>query len=80
MWAIYKCLALKGAIISRLNPDTDEDRLKAHEQLTPKHFQEGGESIGELTQGINKLLDHSSPGLPLKSMTQSFNPLNECPA
>ena len=56
--------ALKNAMISRLNPDTDEDRLAAHEQLTGRRFRERGESIDELAQDIEKLLDRSSPGLP----------------
>ena len=56
-WAIYESLGendnesynvLKGAIISRLNPDTDEDRLAARKQLTRRRFREGGESIDEL--------------------------------
>ena len=64
-WAIYESLgendnesynALKGAIISRLNPDTDEDRLAAREQLTRRHFREGGESIDEFARDIEKLL------------------------
>ena len=71
-WAIYESLGendnesytLKGTIISRLNPDTDEDRLAAREQLTRRHFREGGESIDELARDIEKLLDQSSPGLP----------------
>ena len=54
---------LKGAIISRLNLDTDEDHLAACEQLTHRHYREGGESIDELTRDIEKLLDRSSPGL-----------------
>ena len=72
-WAIYESLgeadnesydALKGAIISRLNPDTDEDRLAAREQLTRRRYREGGERIDELARDIEKLLDRSSPGLP----------------
>ena len=72
-WAIYESLGesdcesyntLKRAIISRLNPDTDEDRLAAREQLTRRRFREGGESIDELARDIEKLLDRSSPGLP----------------
>ena len=54
----------QNAMISRLNPDTDEDHLAAHEQLTQKCFREGGESIDELAQDIDKLLDRSSPELP----------------
>ena len=48
-WAIYESLgennnesynALKGTIISRLNPDIDEDRFAACEQLTRRRFRE----------------------------------------
>ena len=65
-WAIYESLgendnesynALKGTIISRLNPDTDEDRLAAREKLIRRRFREGGESIDELTRDIEKLLN-----------------------
>ena len=58
------CNTLKGAIIGRLNPDTNEDYLAACEQLTSRCFQEGGESIDELAQNIEKLLVQLSPGLP----------------
>ena len=49
--------ALKKAIVSRLNPDTDQDRLATREQLTRRHFQEGSESINELAGDIEMLLD-----------------------
>ena len=65
-WAIYESLgetdnvsyeALKKAIISRLNPDTDEDCLAAREQLTHRRLQEGTESLDELARDIETLLD-----------------------
>jgi len=56
--------SLKKAIVGRLNPDTDEDRLAAREQLTRRRFREGSESIDELARDLETLLDHSSPGLP----------------
>ena len=74
-WGIYESLgeadnesydALKGAIISRLNPDTDEDRLAAREQLTRRRYREGSESIDELAQDIEKLLNRLLPGLPVE--------------
>ena len=70
-WAIYESLgetdnasydALKKAIISRLNPDTDEDHLAAREQLTHRCLQEGIGSLDELARDIETLLDRSSPG------------------
>ena len=60
-WAIYESLgetdnasydALKKAIISRLNPDTDEDRLAARKQLTHRRLLEGIESLDELVRDI----------------------------
>ena len=58
------CATLKGAIISRLNLDTDKDCLAAHEQLSRRYYRERGESIDELVWDIKKLLDWSSPRLP----------------
>ena len=61
VWAIYQSLGeadiesydtLKGIIISRLNPDTNEDHLAAREQLPRRHYREGGESIDELARDI----------------------------
>ena len=72
-WAIYESLgeddnasyaALKKAILGRLNPDTDEDRLAACEHLTRRQFREGSESIDELARDLETLLDQSLPGLP----------------
>ena len=73
VWTIYKSFrendnasydALKKGIISRPNPDTDEDCLAARKQLTHRCLREGIESLDELTQDIEMLLDQSSPGLP----------------
>ena len=58
------CDTLKGAIISRQNMDTNEDRLAAHEQLSRRCYRERGESIDELARDIKKLLNWLSPGLP----------------
>ena len=55
--------ALKCATISWLNHDINEERLAAHEQLTPRYFQESGKSINRLTQDIKKLQHRSSLGL-----------------
>jgi len=56
-WAIYESLSdkdkdsyakLKKAILDRLNPDSDEHRLAAREQLCQRRLREGIESIDEL--------------------------------
>ena len=81
VWAIYELLgeadnesynALKGAIISCLNPDTDQDYLAACKQLTCRHYLKGGESIDELAQDIEKPLDRSLPGLPAEVCGSKF--------
>ena len=72
-WTIYESLSdddketykkLKKAILERLHPDTDENRLAAREQLSQRRFHEGAESIDELARDLEKLLDQASPGLP----------------
>ena len=72
-WAIYESLSdadkesyakLKKAILERLYPDTDENRLAAREQLSLRRLREGAESIDELARDLEKLLDQASPGLP----------------
>ena len=72
-WAIYDSLGeadtdtyahLKDALLRRLSPDTEEDRLAAREQLSQRKLREGRESIDEVARDIEKLLDKASPGLP----------------
>ena len=72
-WAIYDALGegdtdtydhLKDALLQRLSPDTEEDRLAARERLSRRKLQEGRESIDEVARDLEKLLDKSSPGLP----------------
>ena len=72
-WAIYDALGegdtdtydhLKDALLQRLSPDTEEDRLAAREWLSRRKLQEGRESIDEVARDLEKLLDKSSPGLP----------------
>ena len=73
VWAIFESLRdeekdtydhLKRAILERLNPDTDENRLMAREQLMLRQFKEGCESVDELARDLDRMLDKSSPGLP----------------
>ena len=72
-WAIFESLHdeekdtydhLKRAISERLNPDTDENRLVAREQLMLRRFKEGCESVDELARDLERMLEKSSPGLP----------------
>ena len=72
-WAVFESLGedekdtyahLKGAMTERLNPDTDENRMVAPEQLMLRQFREGCESVDEIAQDLKRMLDMSSPGLP----------------
>ena len=51
--------------MSSLSPDTEEDRLSAHEELSQRKLREGQESINELARDIKRLFDKASPGLPM---------------
>ena len=72
---------LKKAIMERLNPDTDENRLEAREQLMFRRFREGCESVDELARDLEKLLDRSSPGLPaeIRETELRFHLMNSLP-
>ena len=72
-WAIYDSLSeetldtydhLKTALRERLNPDTEEDRLAAREQLVKRKLRVEAESIDELARDLERLLDRASPNLP----------------
>ena len=66
--------------MQRLCPDTEEDRLVAHEKLSRRRLQEG-KSIDELARDVEKLLDQASPGLP-EELCESelwFNLINALP-
>ena len=72
-WAIYDLLGedstdtyahLKSALLQRLCPHSEEDRLAACEQLSKRKLQEGRESIDEVARDLEKLLDKALPGLP----------------
>jgi len=71
-WAVYDSLReedtdsyehLKAAILRRLCPDTEEDRLVARKRLSQRCLRES-ESIDKLTCDLEKLLEEVSPGLP----------------
>ena len=73
-WAIYEALKeeetdtydhLKEALLTRLSPDTDEDRICAREQLSRRKLQGDRESVDELARDLERLLDKASPDLPI---------------
>ena len=72
-WAIYEVLTeeqtdtyphTKEALLARLSPDTDEDRVCAREQLAQRKLHGDRESVDELARDLERLLDKASPGLP----------------
>ena len=52
--------------MERLNPGTDKNHMVACEQLMLRRFREGCESIDELARDLERMLDMSSPGLPVE--------------
>ena len=71
---------MKAAILKRLCPDTEEDRVVARKRLSKRCLHEG-ESVDELAHDIEKLLDQASPGLPneVKDMQLRFHLINSLP-
>ena len=89
-WAIFESLGdndkdtyahLKGAMTERLNPDTDENRMVAREQLMLRRFREGAESVDQLARDLERMLDKSSPGLPaeIREAELRFHLMNSLP-
>ena len=89
-WAIFDSLPdastdsyanLKAALLERLSPDTDEDRISARNGLSQRRLAEDRESIDELARDIEKLLDRSSPGLPaeIRDAELRFHFINALP-
>ena len=89
-WAVYDVLPdlepdtyahLKQALLSRLSPDTDEDRLSAREALSQRCLQQDRESIDELARDLEGLLDKASPGLPvgIRDTELQFHHMNSLP-
>ena len=89
-WAVYDLLHdegdtdsyehLKAAILKRLCPDTEEDRIVAREKLSRRRIREG-ESVDEIAREVEKLLDQASPGLPeeLRESELRFYLINALP-
>ena len=65
----------------KLNPDTDENRMVAREQLRLRRFREGCESVDELARDLERMLDKSSPGLPaeIRETELRFHLINSLP-
>ena len=89
-WAVYDALGerqtdtyahLKTALLKRLSPDTEEDRLSAREELAKRRLREEQESVDELAHDLEKLLDRASPGLPaeIRDSELRFHLINALP-
>ena len=89
-WAVYDVLGerqtdtyahLKTALLKRLSPDTEEDRLSAREELAKRRLREEQESVDELAHDLEKLLDRASPGLPaeIRDSELRFHLINALP-
>ena len=89
-WAVYDALGerqtdtyahLKTALLKRLSPDTEEDRLSAWEELAKRRLREEQESVDELARDLEKLLDRASPGLPaeIRDSELRFHLINALP-
>ena len=89
-WAIFEVLDeehtesyanLKRALLSKLCPDTDKDRIRAHEQLSQRRLHEERESVDELAHDLERLLDKASPDLPtqVRDKELKFHLMNALP-
>ena len=89
-WAVYKALTeeetdtyahLKAALLAQLSPDTDEERLRARDELARMQLREDVESVDELARDLEKLLERASPDLPqaTKSTELRFHLTNALP-
>ena len=89
-WAIFKALSeehtgsyanLKEALLTKLCPDSDEDRISAHEQLSQRRLHEERESVDELARDLERLLDKASLDLPaeVRNKELKFHLMNALP-
>ena len=89
-WAVYEALTdsetdtyahLKAALLEQLSPDTDEERLRARDELACRRFKEDLESVDELARDLEKLLEKASPDLPtaIRSTELRFHLINALP-
>jgi len=88
-WAIYDSLGddqtdtyqnLKAAILARLCPDTEEDRMVSREKLSRRQLRDN-ESVDELGRDIEKLFDRAYSGLPaaVRDSELRFHFMNSLP-
>ena len=65
----------------QLSPDTDEERLRARDEMVRRRFRKGSESIDELARDLEKLLEKASPDLPpaVKSTELRYHLINAIP-
>ena len=89
-WAVYDALTdaetdtydhLKAALLEQLSPDTDEERLRARDELAHRRLREDAESVDELARDLERLLEKASPDLPaaVKSTELRFHLINALP-
>ena len=89
-WAVYEALTdaetdtyahLKAALLEQLSPDTDEERLRARDELARRRFKEDLESVDELVRDLERLLEKASPDLPtaIRSTELRFYLINALP-
>jgi len=64
--------ALKKAILGRLNPDTDEDRLAAREQLPRRQFREGSKALMNWLEILRRCWTDHRPGCLQTFVTRSW--------
>ena len=72
-WTIFEVLDeehtgsyanLKRTLLNKLCPDTDKDRIRAHEQLSQRRLHNERETMNKLARDLKGLLDKASPYLP----------------
>lgn len=89
-WAIFEALGgedtetyanLKKALLGKLFPDTDEDRITARERLSQRRLHKDRESVDELARNLERLLDKASPDLPneVRDKELKFHLMNALP-
>jgi len=86
-WAVYDALTdaetdtyahLKAALLEQLSPDTDEEKLRARDELARRRFREDVESVDKLARDLERLLEKASPDLPaaVRSTELRFHLIN----
>ena len=89
-WAVYEALTnaetdtyahLKAALLEQLSPDTDEEKLRAQDEMVRRRFKEDLDSVDELARDLERLLEKASPDLPtaIRFMELRFYLINALP-